>query len=543
MPEIIPHRSSIGCKTSLPASTFGVELELVLAFNEDQLEYILSKYNIDAEIVRDPTEYEHGQLMTTDRSDPICSHQKRFLYPSWALHVTDEDLTSRKRLDLDMFCTRRTNGRSRLRRCIMEPLLIAKDRLDEGGLPVNAVGWAGTNTHSGTNKTQNVPFPTEASTDETVMLTKAKLDYSRWSLTNDHTLPGVLRSQLERHLTGRNVHEDAHPSWDSYGMELVSPIFELQKKQEAFTEIGRYLEAVNGDSTSLLESIWGSIHVHIGWEIETAEDMPVLSLQHLAYILVLHEDLLSKCHPRSRSGVPLAEEVIEEPKIEDFDEDEPFDPNRPWDPPRAPTKEELDQDNEKLVLQFEKEYTGAFPGAENILSNARHLHRQLARQSPRVGNREIGNAIFKQDGTIVDLAGLLQHEKAGKLYSGYMYNFANLVNVARNTTNWKSLKPTVEFRQHACSLDAAAVGHWVTLLEGNVRKAEDNAACVVEDDGGWTYAEREVGKYVACNGEVDWAYRGMGRFCTEFLGLNEDEGVYWQGRFDRYEADRPEYLQ
>ena len=121
-----------------------------------------------------------------------------------------------------------------------------------------------------------------------------------------------------------------------------------------------------------------------------------------------------------------------------------------------------------------------------------------------------------------------------------MYNFANLVNLARNETSWKPIKPTIEFRQHASALDPGVLEHWVTLLEGIVRKAEESALQSEEEEYfERTYAEREGNKYGATEPEL-WPYEDMKEFVVEFLGLSVDEGDYWQGRHEKYEDDRPE---
>ena len=530
-------------KLALRAATFGLELEFILAFNEDILKLILAKYNIDADIDKSPKDFERRAFMSTTFVGEYPTYRCRARYPSWALQVPETDLTRRKRLDADMFCNKLENGRTWIRRLLMEPLLIAKECLNSNGLDLNVVGWMGCvpdepdNLHAST-----IAFPTEDSIDEAVMLIKADVDYSKWTLANDHSLLGMLRSQLQQHLKSQDVSEDSFADWDTYGMELVTPVFELQKKKEAFAEIEQYLKALSGERTSALESVWCGVHVHIGWDIKNPEDIPVRSFQHLAYILILHEDLVSKCHPRSRSGVALPKRVPEASDVGDTDDAEEFDPNRPWEAPPAPTEAELERDEERMVLAFEAEYSGAYPGEENLLSNARYLRTQLAHQLPPLADLAMEHAIFKQDGTIFDLIRILQHGTDAGPYKAYLYNFGNLFNLARNKKSWKPIKPTVEFRQHACTLDPVVLEHWVTLLEAIVRKAEEKASERVSDFMMQKeFAEREATKYPTTMNSAPWPYQNMRRFCTEFLGLNIEEGGYWQGRFENYKDDRPEY--
>ena len=530
-------------KSPVLATTFGVEFEFLLAFNEDVLRRTLSKYKIDAQIVKSFSDYEHRSVMWAALADELPSHHNRSRYPSWALHVPATDLVHNKHLDSNMFCVKSEYGRQWLRRPVMEPLLVAKERLNNKSLDVNVVGWAGYIQDDPAER--DIAYPTKDSTDAAVMLVKAEVDYSKWTLTNDHTLLGALRSQLHEHLESRNVPGNEFLISDSYGLEMVSPILDLRNKKEAFEEIRTYLEALNGTETSTFRSVWASVHVHIGWNLENPEEMPLLTLQHLAYILVLHEEIISKCHPRSRSGIPVPKKMLPEPDDGDLNGYEAFDPDHyVYEPPPAPSEAELEDDNEQAVLAFETEYAGAFPKGENVLSNARYLRKRYASLKPDWKDLAVQNALFLENSTIYHLIAALQVDDGVSGSSrGYMYNFANLVNFAGDRTFWKPIKPTVEFRQHACTLDPVVLEHWVTLLEAIVRKAEGMASektpeAMMERE----YAEREASKYLAAIDNAPWPYQSMRLFCTEFLGLNEHEGDYWQGRFEMYKDDRPEYV-
>ncbi|KAJ9606492.1 hypothetical protein H2200_009453 [Cladophialophora chaetospira] len=535
--------TSLDDKPPVHATHFGVEFELIFAFKEELLRSVLSQYCPEAELFKSLTDYDHRQILSTTHDDPFPIVACRSRYPSWVLHVPETDLISQKRLDLDMFSAHIKNGKHKLRRLIMEPLIVAKNKLEAEGLGSNVVGWMGCDENDSDKPHESMAFPAEDSEDPAVMLRQPKADYSKWTLTNDYTLLGVLRSQLRKHLNSCQVLEDELAAWDTYGLEIISPIFELQRKGEALAECGRYLDALCGKESSILRSIWCSTHVHIGFNLDSPEDMPVLTLQHLAYILIPHEDLISKCHPRSRSGVPLPKREFDEPEEPDTggpDDEQDFDYNRGWTPPQPPTEAELEAENENQVLQYEAEYTGMPHEGENVLSNARHFWGRLASHPPELRDRAMKEAIFKQDGTIFDLVDFLQHQHDDEPYRGYMYNFANLVNLARNETSWKPIKPTVEFRQHACILDPIELEHWVVLLEAIMHEAEHNATKAISAEmRGKAYSEREASKCPASTAEAPWPYESMKLFCTEFLGLKEAEGDYWQGRFERYKDDRP----
>ena len=61
--------------------------------------------------------------------------------------------------------------------------------------------------------------------------------------------------------------------------------------------------------------------------------------------------------------------------------------------------------------------------------------------------------------------------------------------------NKNPTKPTIEFRQHACSLDAVELRHWVDLLfaiVGLAQNKKDQASPMAQHH---RYAEREGNKY------------------------------------------------
>jgi hypothetical protein len=531
------HFASHNPRAAVRATTFGIELEFVFAFKEYQLKNILSKYDLSADIIKTMTPEEHRDLVATfgiANGQDVPAYSCRQRSPSWALHVPNTDLVCRLYQHKGMFSAKSTKNKRGLRRYVMEPLLIAKQCLAQKGLPSNVVGWIETNPSQRDNpEAARISWPQEESTDDSVMLRNALVDYSKWTLVNDHTIVGALRSQLQDHLERKGVVRDEIADWDSYGIEMISPVFELAKKEDAFKEVGNYLTALRTKETSTFDSVWASSHVHVGFNFERPEDMPILQLQHLAYILVQHEDLISKCHPRSRCGVRLPQK---EPEELQYDEEEDFDPDASFERPPAPTEEELAREDDQHVLVVEKEYTGCQKGVENVRSNAQHLAEQLQRE-----NLTTKDAIFQQDGTIFELVGRLQRTNAaGNFERGYMYNFANLVNLALQQSSWKPVKPTVEFRQHACALDPTVLKHWVSFLESIVRKADEMASSPVqEDEMQGSFASREEAKYMAGREKGSWPSQSMRTFCVGFLDLNDEAGEFWQGRYDLYKDDRP----
>ncbi|KAL6250702.1 hypothetical protein RBB50_003005 [Rhinocladiella similis] len=521
------------------ATTFGIELEFCLAFREELLRTILQEYNIEADIMKTFTTLQHDDLLGKLATNPLPNPalENRLRYSSWALHVPQDDLGCQKNLHREMYANLINKDKQYLRRYVMEPLLVAQKCLNTACLDSNVVGWVEPDKDYPTDPSKaELRFP---GTGQNILVRRAVADYSKWTLTNDYTLVGALRSQLADNLRTRHIPTQQISTWDSTGVELITPIFELKNKRRAFQQIEEYLGALNTPDTFVMDSVWASTHVHVGFNFDKPEDMPILSLQHLAYMLVLHEDLLSKCHPRSRCGAELPKSVTEEPSWEEIDED--FELDAPL--PPEPTEDELEREHEDAVLAWEAQYTGA----DNVDSNYWYLHGKLLAQAPTHEHPGIiRDCIFKEQGHILDLIGNLQKpdpKKPGNVHRGYMYNFANLLAVEKNATSWKSIKPTVEFRQHACTTDIGVIQHWVILLEAIVRKAEAFASTTTHrttesTNTTHTYAEREASKYSsACTSS--WPYTDMKSFCADFLNLQDEEGRYWQTRYEQYKDDRP----
>jgi len=425
----------------------------------------------------------------------------------------------------------------------MEPLLMAKERLRQMELPCNVVGWAqpdGSNPFD--QELSIIPFPNQP---DNVLIRKNSLDYSRWTVTNDDTLIGALESQIRARLLELGIDEENWRFWDSHGIELVSPIFALAKKNEALRQIETLLGALSGDQSMILPSVWASTHVHIGFDFTNSSDISTDLFQHLIYVLLLHEDLISKCFPRSRSGIKVEDQEPAEPDILDDDDD---DPDAEFEPPQPTAEEEAEASN-NFVLATEAKYTGL----GNVESNLQFF-RDQARLEPNDSSEEarhIGNMIFTENDDIFDLIKKVQRPDSnqsedGPRFRGYIYNFANLWSFAKNESNWKPIKPTVEFRQHDCTTDVDAVKHWITFLEALVRVAGEKANQTTRYnsntslDSSKSYSAQQRDKYPS--GEAigrPWPHDNMYRFCVSFLGLDKGEAAYWQGRYDLHVGDRP----
>jgi Putative amidoligase enzyme len=99
------------------------------------------------------------------------------------------------------------------------------------------------------------------------------------------------------------------------------------------------------------------------------------------------------------------------------------------------------------------------------------------------------------------------------------------------------LKPTVEYRQHECYIDAESVGKWVYFVEGVVRKAEEIAAREEAVDGAVNGGFAAVGQARKYTDMEKFPMTDVRAFCA-WIGLSEVEGRYWVERRERFEREK-----
>lgn len=529
------HEASAGPATGL-ATTFGVEIEFVLAFHKSALQSALEKHDINADIVEKFTQEEHRTLLKCGQNSP-GAFKCRSRYPMWALHVGKEDhiiATEPKTLTKDAVCAKSAPGsdKTHLRRYVLEPLLIAKECFDNANLNCNVVGWMERDDADPRDlERAKIPFPSQPSD---VMIRQGDMDYSQWTVTNDFTLIGALPSQLKGELSKKipSISKKAMEQWDSYGLELVTPCYQLKDKQLAFAEIRKRLKALETPRTTAFGSVWAKLHVHIGFDVQKSEELPILTLQHIAYILLQHEYCISDCFPRGCSG-------------EDADVIPDYVPPRSKAPhltrrrlPRAGTIRDVD---ELEVLRVEREYTGG----DGVNSNVSCFSQETNIEQDHEGTL---TRIFVEGGDIYELINCLQQGSdlmVDSPFRGFMYNWANLWAYAKDKTLLKPKKPTIEFRQHDATVDYIVIKHWVVLLEAIVRKAEEKARQSTRYgtneplDLTESYAKVQGAKYPEF--KSGWPLENIQQFCVDFLGLPAKEGRYWQKRQARFEKDRPSF--
>lgn len=126
-------------------------------------------------------------------------------------------------------------------------------------------------------------------------------DFSTWHLTTDTSLVGATPAQL-----ASVIIEIDSAEWDSAPLELVSPPLALDDPA-SFAEIEAILGIIRGgeEERKLYKAFtdpYCGLHVHIGLPPSSSSErhFRLGLLQHLAYITVIYEHVLSELHPASR---------------------------------------------------------------------------------------------------------------------------------------------------------------------------------------------------------------------------------------------------
>ena len=505
------------------ATTFGFEFEMVLAFHENDLERIMMQNNIHAEIKKDLSKAEHVALLGRLGRRKHQAASQRSHFPSWALLTNEDDPV----LVLDAYELPRSGL---LRSYLMEPLLIAQGALQQSGCQTEVMGPAMLYPN------HNQGSATRKSSEGVQNMFHGKLDYSKWTLVNDFSLTGATKAQLLAACPGRITTKNVG-SWDSFGIELVSRFFQVAEKEENIAEMSRYLAALKGPTASedadqdldthcsTLKSIFAGTHVHVGFNIDSVEKLrevfPVF--QHLAYILISHDDLLTQLHPPHRSG--------------EF--------TQQWKDIATQTAqldgESEDQQASRTVQASEK----AWNGWQEVCSNARRMAEKLGDDGKPYW-ADFRTAIFDAEERVdVDILAFAQKMqeydfRTSRLRRGYQVNWSNIVEHVAflKGRSKKPSKPTIEFRQYACSLDAVEIQHWVDLLFAIVRAAEAKAIQTTKVqsaepvDGDTGYADRECSKY---RKNRVWQPSDLDDFLgPELLNLPDREIAYWRERYSEY---------
>ena len=518
-------------KNRSSATTFGIEFEFVFAFHEDELRRALAQMNAKAVIQKDLTRTEHEQLLGKQWNMFNYRLQRpwenREHWPSWCLLVENDDSTV---YSAGIGLRSLPYSYLWLRHYILEPLIVAQNALKTANCPTTVIGLT------------EPPSPRSSSLDHGghILFKKQDTNYEIWILTNDISLIGATKGELFKNLQDRITPEDRIDNkWDSWGVELITRKFRYSEAKGAFQEIGKYLSALKHGSHSLLEtgspvqqrwgalsSVWAGAHVHIGFDGKEEDDLDLTLLQHIAYILIMYEGVLTKLHPRHRSG--------REPTSGTSSE---FLPG-----PSPAADETPSQREERISAALDNAHTGH----PEVQSNADFFLKRLAGDGAgpeTVGWAKMRDEIFRSSTPAILIQAIQDFDyRSGRPKRGYMVNWSNIYHFSTQS-EWgrepeRPIKPTLEFRQHACSLDTDEMLHWVDLLFAIIGAAERKKTQAQRWDGKELtkirYATDEGSKYEISE---TWRPSTVEDLCgPNLLNLNEAEISYWQQRYDKYQG-------
>lgn len=254
--------------------------------------------------------------------------------------------------------------------------------------------------------------------------------YSLWQLVNDGSV-NADGTGLYTALSDRIKSETDTFPWTTTPMELVSRVLAApdSSNHPSLKELRAYVSTLRGPSAP--DTPYGAfispscgLHVHIG---TSTGPLPFPVLRHLAYLTTIYEDLISLLHPLTCRYTRWA-----------------------------------------LSNQ------GSFRRSNHICPSRASL------SSPR----EVYERIFAPDLTPVGLGVLMSGYSPGSTGGErgreiLAKNIDEPLKVNKyHIINWKSIalgvaeKPTIEFRQHAGSLDSEEISMWVRFLTQLVRTAE-----------------------------------------------------------------------
>jgi hypothetical protein len=131
---------------------------------------------------------------------------------------------------------------------------------------------------------------------------KVEMYYNEWLVMSEKSICGVGSANIPAWIPEVTSKTD----WDSFGLELASPIFESDSNQ-GYTEISKILEAtrgiakarfpgakavnVSGGRTAAFITNQCGLHVHV----QAPEDIKVL--QELAWVIFVYEAQIARLHP------------------------------------------------------------------------------------------------------------------------------------------------------------------------------------------------------------------------------------------------------
>ncbi|KAL9114720.1 MAG: hypothetical protein Q9227_001398 [Pyrenula ochraceoflavens] len=257
--------------------SFGVELELVFAFESTELEKVLRQRGYSPSAIVKKIRRFDRQVLHPISGKPDFD-PSRPLYRSWGIKPRIDHHLSPTYTQIPDFYKTITSGSTSLviRPYWSEPLEIASRVLLRQDPPLLS-------TVDNTKKTRTSHIP-----------------QGTWVLQNDISIvppdPKDLRLRIAEKQDA--VSPTAYKEWDSYGIELISPVLRCESTQslnQSLSTVTEYLTALRGDVQSTWTAIpskYAGLHVHTGINPDVSDVEALRILQHLAYITTTYEEVL-----------------------------------------------------------------------------------------------------------------------------------------------------------------------------------------------------------------------------------------------------------
>ncbi|KAL8677469.1 MAG: hypothetical protein Q9186_006110 [Xanthomendoza sp. 1 TL-2023] len=529
--------------TAMPPAlplTFGIELEHILAFHSSHLLPILPP---KTKIIKDIPSDKRWELRQTT---PLY-HLTRPLYQGWGVTAPSNYPTT-SGADWRNECIRRHGCRGYADEVLWIERNIFKARGKEVVL------------HDGHGKMQ---------------------EFGKWYLTTDTSLVGATPQELAIVIGSDKVQ---NRQWDSGPAELVSRVLNVDDKS-SFQEIGDMLEILNagndGGETGYkaFADQWCGLHVHIGLPplspipsslpnnhgtIEQSNTFPLLILQHLAYITIIYEPILSLLHPPNRrpehpnAATDLLgnrEGIYEDPDFSTIDWDAVSDSGYASDSSVESTGERRIKfpTDPKYRKDKGKKSTVDNNRSGDITANAQNTDSIITGDANTNAQQDNNNNNNNEDENELNSEPRLRARAHTLIFPGppcpkmSLQTLISLMSSGRDRRrliNWTYLSRsvtaehisqrgpgTLEFRQHEACFDAREIWLWVRFCAGLVRWAERGARGWGERGArGWGEGE---GRRREEEEEVLGEVYGRGvlgvRGLVEGMGLRGEERE-WVGR-------------
>ena len=417
--------------------------------------------------------------------------------------------------------------------------------------------------------------------------TPHQTDYSDWLVTSEGSINTIAWNNEPwlslNHIFPRMIDEKAADDWSTHPIELVSPplpapsVSTTPLTHASIHQIHSYLSAIHPTSPNALtrHSAFTTsecgLHIHIG--LPTSLPFPVPLLQNLAYLLIRHEHTLSSLHAPHRQPTPgnqagqycrsnhtaflldghtchtRKSHLISSHAIRRriFSKDMtvaklawmmgsplPLDENGEYRDKRVamPVAWNSDRDSfsesQSRSAQWEE-------GEEGNSSNSAYSTNEADSDSSDAG------ADPSPTTTRADFR------------DAYSSGLDAPIGEKHRITRWNLLTrhecegpATIEFRQHAGTLDVVEVGWWVQLCVALVRCAER----LSWGDGGWREVDRVVEdrererrrKVRGREGQEDVDFEALEGLLEldvllDLLELGEEAKAYWRRRWDRFDVE------